>query len=135
MEKTTYNCNFVSEYKIKGQAKEQWLRFALTGQIIKADNKPYYVGGDIGSVQVKSPKATACNGYDIKAHVARDAATMYAFITHEYVVYYMSPTEWINFVETFGYRTQDSAKNNGAPKIKLLDESKRMRAYLDEHSR
>lgn len=135
MEKIIHNCNFRSSYKNGGQAKEQWLRFVHTGKVIKADNKPYYMGGDIGSIQVKSPKATVCSGYDIKAYIARDTATMYAFVTHEYVTYYMSPAEWIAFVEVFGYRTQESGKNNGTPKIRLLDESKRMRVYLDEHSR
>lgn len=135
MKKATYAIDFTSQYKNNGQAKEQWLRYVLTGEIVKADNKPYYMGGDIGSIQVKSAKATACKGYDIQAYVNQDGATSYAYITKNYVVYHMSPAEWVKFVEMFSYRTYESAKNNGTPKMRLYDESKKMLNYLEEHSR
>ena len=135
MKKASYAIDFTSQYKNNGQEKEQWLRYVLTGEIVKADNKPYYMGGDIGSIQVKSAKATACKGYDIQAYVNQDGATSYAYITKNYVVYYMSPAEWVKFVKMFSYRTYESAKNNGTPKMRLYDESKKMLNYLEEHSR
>ena len=118
-------------YKNNGQHKEQAARFTLTGEIIKADNKPYYMGGDIGDLQVKSSKATICNGTNLKAHIANDGANRYGYVDDACeIIYIMDSTEDIEFVEQVGYITKDSEKNGGAEKIRLKAESRKMIEWL-----
>lgn len=118
-------------YKNNGQHAEQVARFTLTGEIVKADNKPYYMGGDIGDLQIKSSKASICKGTDIRAHIEKDGANRYGYVDSACeVMYIMDSTEYINFVEQFGYITKDSKKNGGAEKIRLKAESKKMIDWL-----
>lgn len=118
-------------YKNNGQHKEQVARFTLTGEIVKADNKPYYMGGDIGDLQVKSSKASICKGTDLRAHIANDGANRYGYVDDACkVMYILSKTEYIEFVEQFGYITKDSEKNGGAEKIRLKAESRKMIEWL-----
>lgn len=118
-------------YKNNGQHKEQVARFTLTGEIVKADNKPYYMGGDIGDLQVKSSKASICKGTDLRAHIANDGASRYGYVDDACkVMYILSKTEYIEFVEQFGYITKDSEKNGGAEKIRLKAESRKMIEWL-----
>ena len=65
------------QYKNNGQHAEQVARYTLTGEVCKADNKPFTAGGDCGDIQIKSARATVCHGTDIKAHIAMDGANRY----------------------------------------------------------
>lgn len=118
-------------YKNNGIHAEQTYEFAVLGTISKHNNKPFWCGGDVGDVQVKSAKATVCNGTNIMEHIAKDKATSYAYVISNFeMAYEMNPTEWIEFVNEFGYITTESEKNGGAKKIRLKSESKKMMEWL-----
>lgn len=121
-------------YKNNGQHAEQKACYTLTGEIVKASNTPFWCGGDIGDLQVKSAKATVCHGTDINEHLDRDGAKMWGYVTADFsTMYVMDRAEWTEFVKLFGYVTRESSKNGGAIKIRLREESKAMRAWLIEN--
>jgi hypothetical protein len=127
MEKITLNTNIERTYKNNGQHAEQVIRFTLTGEICKADNLRHDLGGDVLDIQVKSAKASVCKGYDLDAYLAVDGANRYAYVTKDFgTAYIMSRNEYKDFVNEFGTKTRESAKNGGGEKIRLLDESRRM---------
>lgn len=132
-----YKINLVNgqrNYKNNGQHAEQMFRLTLTGEYIKADNKPFTAGGDCGIYQVKSARATICKGTDLDSHIAMDGAEMYAYVVADFsVAYIMSPAEYKDFVNDFGTVTKDSSKNGGATKIRLGHETKALRGYLESH--
>ena len=105
-------------YKNIGQHLEQLFRYQLTGKIIKADNKPYWLGGDIGNIQVKAYHATICKGTDIADHITKDPATSYAYVTEE-KAYIMNKTEYLEFCNNFHYVTRESSKNGGSEKTRF----------------
>ena len=126
------NNSIERRYANNGQHAEQVVRFTLTGEIVKADNKPFTAGGDVLDIQVKSASATVCKGLDIRAHVAIDAAQCYGYVTADFSkMYVMSPDEWIEFVEKFAKPATESAKNGGGSKLRLPHESKAMREWLE----
>lgn len=130
----TLNTNFERTYKNNGQHLEQVVRFTLTGEIVKADNRPAEECGDIWDIQVKSPKATACKGHDIDAYLERDAANRYCFVLKsEPIAYMMSKAEWKTFLQEFAFPSRASEKCGGYSIIKILDESRRMREWLASH--
>ena len=132
MKKIALNNKIERHYKNNGQHAEQVMRFTLTGEIVKADNKPHTEGGDIFDIQIKSARATVCKGYDIDAYLALDGANRFAYVTKDFsTAYIMSRTEYKNFVNEFGSKTVDSQKNGGGKKIALLSESKRMLEWLN----
>lgn len=115
------------QYKNNGQHAEQVMRFTLTGEIVKADNKSHRLGGDVLDIQIKSQKATVCKGYDLEAYLALDGANRFAYVTSDFATaYVMNKAEYIEFVSEFGCKTRESQKNGGGEKIQLLSESKRM---------
>lgn len=121
-------------YKNNGQHAEQVFRYTLTGRIISADNIPHDIEADVLDYQVKSPRCTVCTGtYDIAAYVRNDAAHRFAFVNKACsVAYIMTAAEWIEFASRFCYKSQESGGKNGdAVKVRLLDESARMREYLN----
>lgn len=119
-------------YKNNGQHAEQVFRFTVTGEIVKADNKPAELGGDCFDIQIKSARATVCKGRDIDAYLALDAAQRYAYVNADFTVaYIMSKAEWKAFVLAFGTVCRESAKNGGAEKIRLGHETKAMREWLE----
>ena len=119
-------------YKNNGQHAEQIFRFTMTGEIVKADNKPFTAGGDCGIYQVKSARATVCKGTNIAEHITKDGAEMYAYVTADFEkAYIMNPTEWLEFATKFGTVTTESGKNGGAVKVRLKSESADMREYLE----
>ena len=125
------NNNFERRYANNGQHAEQVARFTLTGEIVKADNKPFTVGADVLDIQVKSARATVCKGLDIRAHVAIDAAKCYGYVTADFSkMYVMSPDEWIKFVERFATATVDSSKAHNDI-LKLPRENKDVRRWLE----
>ena len=120
-------------YKNNGQHAEQVMRFTLTGEIAKADNKPHTLCGDVLDIQIKSAKATVCKGYDIEAYLALDGANRYAYVLADFSkAYVMNKDEYIEFVKAFSCKSRESSQHGGAPKLQLLSESKRMLAWFAE---
>jgi hypothetical protein len=126
--------DFVREYANNGQHMEQWTRYTLTGQRLKADNLAYDKGTDCLTYQIKSARATVCKGTDLKAYLATDKATAYIYATADGVAYVMTKTEYIAFVEVFGTITRESSRNGGAEKIRLKSESTALLTYLQERA-
>lgn len=132
MKTVKLNTNFDRRYANNGQHAEQVARFTLTGEIVKADNKPFTAGADVLDIQIKGARATVCKGLDIRAHVAVDAAKCYGYVLADFSkMYIMSPDEWIEFVERFATATTESPKNGGCSKLRLSHEGKAMRAWLE----
>lgn len=126
------NNNIERRYANNGQHAEQVARFTLTGEIVKADNKPFTAGADVLDIQIKGARATVCKGLDIRAHVAVDAAKCYGYVTADFSkMYVMTPEEWIAFVERFATATTESPKNGGGSKLRLSHEGKAMREWLE----
>lgn len=123
--------NITRTYKNNGQHAEQVVRFALTGKIEKADNKPATICGDCGDLQIKSARATICKGTNLDAHLASDAATRYAYVMADFsLAYIMSKTEYREFATRFGMLTRESEKNGGAEKLRFGKETRAMREWL-----
>ena len=109
----------IRNYSNNGQHAEQLYRYTMTGKVLKADNKPYYLGADLGDVQVKSARATICNGTDLDAHLAQDKADRYAWVTADFsTAYIMTKAEYRIFAETFAEVTTGSKGSNGG-KVKM----------------
>lgn len=117
-------------YRNNGQHLEQVVRFNLTGEISKADNRKATECGDCLDYQIKSARATICKGTDIKAHLDSDAATAYIYVTAELVGYTMSKAEYLEFTTEFATLTRESKANGGAEKMRLKSESKAMLEWL-----
>lgn len=119
------------QYKNNGQHAEQVARYTLTGEVCKADNKPFTAGGDCGDIQIKSARATVCHGTDIKAHIAMDGANRYGYVNANFtVMYLMSADEWFEFASLFGTATRESQSNGGAVKMRLKAEGREMVEWL-----
>ena len=125
--KATPYTDIPREYPNNGQHKEQVCRFNLSGKILKADNKK---GCDYKDIQIKSARATICKGTDIRAHVMRDEARRYIYVTNDLVGYEMSKEEYIEFCEKFATVTRESSRNGGATKTRLKHEGKEMTEWL-----
>lgn len=123
-------------YKNDGQHAEQCARYTLTGEIVKADNVPFYVKADCLSYQIKGHRATVCKGLDVAEHIAHDKAEAYIYVDRSFTwMYVMSPFEWLQFVSVFGTVTTDSTKKNGgAVKVRLKTEGNAMRAWLESRA-
>ena len=134
MKTITMKTDFVSDYTNGGQASQQWFAYTVTGERQKADNVPHDKGADVLHYQVKSARATVCKGTDIRAYLATDKATEYAYVAKNGIAYIMSRTEYIEFVEVFGTITRESNRNGGATKIRLKSESTALLAYLKERA-
>lgn len=119
-------------YKNKGQQAQVDYIFTMTGEITKADNKPYTAGGDYKGTQIKSARASICKGIDIEKHIEEDGATEYAYVTEDRFAYIMNPFEYIEFVKTFSTITRESEKNGGQVKLRFKSESRQMIEYLHE---
>lgn len=119
------------QYKNNGQHAEQVARYTLTGEVCKADNKPFTAGGDCGDIQIKSARATICHGTDIKAHIAIDGANRYGYVNADFtVMYLMNADEWLEFASLFGTVTRESKANGGAVKMRLKTEGREMVEWL-----
>lgn len=118
-------------YKNAGQHAEQTFRFAMTGEICRADHVPAWVSGDVGDIQVKSSRATICHGTDISAHLAMDAARRYAYVNADFTTaYIMTKDEYKTFASLFCTVTRESTKNGGAVKLRFKAENRAMREWL-----
>ena len=117
------------QYKNNGQHLEQLYRYNVSGKMMKADNLK---GNDLGSVQIKSARASVCKGLDFESFILNDTALVYAYVVADgSKAYEMNKTEWIEFVSMFGTVITESNKNGGAVKIRLSTETKRIVAYLE----
>ena len=118
------------KYKNNGQEAERVYRFTKTGIDMKADNLK---GNDLDNIQIKSSRATVCNGTDIKTEIENDLAEIYAYVTDDFkFAYEMNKTEWIEFCKVFGTVTTDSKKNGGKVKTRLKIEGRNMKDYLEK---
>jgi hypothetical protein len=113
-----------------GQGIEYTTRFNLTGELVKADNRKATECGDCLGYQIKSARATICKGTDIKAHIERDAAIGYIYVTAELIAYIMSKTEYLEFATKFATLTRESTKNAGGEKMRFKSESKALIEWL-----
>ena len=130
MKTVKLNTNIERRYANNGQHAEQVARFTLTGEIVKADNKPFTAGADVLDIQIKSARATVCKGLDIRAHVALDVAKCYGYVIADCSkMYIMTPDEWIEFVDRFATATVDSSKEHN-PILKLPHENKDVKRWL-----
>lgn len=127
---THFTFTYLNNYRNHGQDAEQSVRFALTGEISKADNLRYDLGADCLNYQIKSARATVCKGADLKSYLDRDASTAYIYATADGIAYVMTRAEYEEFVGQFGTLTRDSAKNGGAEKIRLKHETPAMLEWL-----
>lgn len=131
---TTFKFEILNGYRNRGQNIEQSIRYALTGEVCKADNKPATLCGDCGDYQIKSARATICKGFDIAHHLKADAAKAYIYGTQDGVAYIMTKAEYKEFAEAFGEKTRESKQNGGAEKIRLRHESKALLNWLAERA-
>ena len=122
------------QYKNNGQYIEQLVRYALTGQVLKADNIAYDRGTDCLNYQIKSARATVCKGVDIIAYINAEKASLFLYVTKSLVAYEMNKAEYVLFCQTFGTVTRESEKNGGEPKIRLKSESKALLQWLTERA-
>ena len=118
-------------YSNNGQHAEQVARYTLTGEICKADNKPFTAGADCLDIQIKSARATICRGLDIVSHLEQDKAQRYGYVVKDFsVMYIMDKAEYLEFCNLFATVTRESTRNGGAVKLRLKDESKAMLKWL-----
>ena len=129
---TTINLPTIERmYKNNGQEAERIFRFAVSGELCKADNIRHDLGTDCGEYQVKSARATVCRGTDIEAYVATEVATKFAYVNADFTTaYIMNKDEYIAFATKFGTVTTESAKNGGHRKVRLKAEGTEMREWL-----
>ena len=144
----------ISAYEIhhcenRGINKE-WSLCNYFGVARKAHDKtPYNKGSDIEldtmNISVKSPKATLmsgnyckqCNGnFDaiLALYINTTHSDTIAFITHEYLAYFMNLAEFETFTRKFGYIKRDSESNGGNYKIAFREETKKMREWLEANA-
>ena len=124
-------------YKKAGQQGEVIAAFTSDGLIIEPDpNTPHYIAGDYtspkyGQVQVKTPRATVCEGsYNIEEYIAVDKADMFAYVvkSQEWVVFF-TRSEWVEFVKLFSVKCL--ASDGITPKLRLDHETAMMLMWLD----
>lgn len=131
---THFRFHYLNNYRNHGQDAEQSVRFALTGEVAKADNVRYDLSADCLNYQIKSARATVCKGADFKSYLDRDASSAYIYATNDGVAYVMTRAEYEEFVGQFGTLTQDSAKNGGTTKIRLRYETPAMIDWLERRA-
>ena len=118
-------------YKNNGQHAEQVLRYTLTNEIQKADNRE---GCDLWDIQIKSSRATVCKGTDTDNYIDNDTANRYAYVTADFTTaYIMNKNDYKTFVKLFGTVTTESKKNGGAIKTRLKEENKKMVEWLENN--
>ena len=130
-------------YKNFGNHAEQALAFTLTGEIRKHDHVAYDKGSDIPeyNMSVKSSgfslmSARLCESEDfeeiITQYMAHTASTCVAYVAQNMVAYVMNMEQFNEFLHRFCYLNRESTQNGGGYKVKMLKESKKVLAWLDE---
>lgn len=125
-----FNFSYLNNYSNHGQNAEQSIRFALTGEISKADNVEHSKGADCLNYQIKSARATVCKGSNLKQYLDIDASSEYIYATKSGTAYVMSRDEYEQFCTEFGTITRESQKNGGGEKIRLKHETSKMIEWL-----
>ena len=135
MEKITLTA-IERQYKNNGQHAEQVFRFTLSGEIVKADNKPATECGDYLDIQIKSARATVCNTLDFDTFIEMDSANRYAYVINDFsMAYLMTRAEYKEFVKTFAKAQKASASHGGQMKLRLGHEGYEMREWLERATR
>lgn len=113
-------------YTNKGHIVEWKVGYTLTGTPSRPNNRKASDGGDVGVWQVKSPKASVAEN---------DACKGYIFGFADSIFFYtMTRAEFEEFLTHFSYIDTGSKGSNGKKKrVRISDDSKRMRRYLEEH--
>lgn len=128
-------------YRNNGMHCEQWLTYTLTGETRNHDHLRFDRGSDIDEmkISVKSARATLCSGNALTAETfdgqlteffTRVKSETFAFVSRAGIAYMMNPSEFYDFVQTFGKWTRDSQKNGGKYKIRLTDETRKMKEWF-----
>ena len=127
--------------KKQGDTKQQTVNFYHTGRTERHDDRPWYLASDIQEIKasVKSDGFTLADGRsnygdtfaekweDFKN---RDASELYIYVTADFIGYYMTITEFEEFVKMWCYFSSESSKNGGFTKIRCKHESQKMRRWL-----
>ena len=104
-----------------GETVEYKIGYAETGTPSLRNNRPASNGGDVGDIQVKSPKASL---------TGKDNCNRYAFGFADTDYYYiMSIKEFEEFVNEFSYVDYDSRSKKS--KLRIKNDSKKMREWLE----
>lgn len=112
----------------------------------KHDRTPYYEHSDIElgeiNISVKASGASLMSGklsagcktfegiwrrYRKNVHSNR-----FAYVTTDFTAYIMTIDEFSKFIHKFAYINRESSQNGGLPKIKIYNETKIMKAWLEE---
>lgn len=119
------------KYRNEGQQAEREARYTLTGKWCNADNRKG--GADCNGYQVKSFRATVCNGTTLDG-IAEEYADADGFIfvdRENEQMFVMTAEEWHAFAEAFASVDNGSKTSNGAKtKIRLNQQFKAQRAWL-----
>ena len=138
---TTMAINSISTLSNAGQARQQDLTYALTGEIRKPDAVPFDMDSDIPefSISVKSSRFTLASASALSATTfdgqlnefsERVHSEKFAYVAKDNMVYIMNKVEFLDFCHEFCAWEQESKKNGGAYKVRCRKESKRMIKWL-----
>jgi len=119
--------------KNSGQRLEYLARLAIIGKACKADNLPASKGADIGTIQLKSNRATVCNGSNLEKAMQADKATMYGYIAKDGTMYLLNPAEYRDLVLHFSRieKASERSRQREPESIRLKYESRKMIAFLE----
>ena len=121
-------------YKNNGQNKEQIARYTLTGKIEKADNRKGDT--DVFDIQLKSAKATICNGTDYVTAIQNNKAKRFGYILKTCdTMYIMNKQEFIEFTSLFLQYDRASTQNGGGAVVRLRTCEGKMVQWLEEKMR
>lgn len=120
----------VTLYKNHGNNAE-YACGAFYGVEAKPNNRSHKLGGDVLGFQVKSARATVCEGLDFNAYLAEDAADSFIYVTKTFKGYVMSRSEYAEFLRLFSYAGLSSKKNGEKPVLRLKSESRKMLEWLE----
>lgn len=135
----------VSEYRNHGQACEQSLAYALTGEMRSHDHVAFDMGSDIPeyAMSVKSARFTLasanvlggeCLADMLNDYFERVASSVFAYVTNDMAVYMMDCNEFREFLERFAFLDRESEKNGGGYKVRAKSESKAMLKWFASHA-
>ena len=135
-----------NEHTNKGINKEHALCAFFGIERTTHDSTPYNEGSDIElthmNISVKSSRASLMSGNYCKTchtfagiwqkYIVNTHSDTFAYVTNDYVVYFMDKKEFSKFMHTFARLTRESQKNGGHLKIQIYEESKKMVRWLEE---
>lgn len=127
----------------RGQYKQKYVDFALTGMVRENDHVPYNMGCDIEEygVSVKSEKFTLmsgglCNAQDFNGIIAEyfsnTASDTIAYVDRNLDIYIMSNAQFEQFLISFAVLARESKRNGGRYKVRMRTESRKVQLWLNE---